>query len=108
MLNPKTHFIVTAEELDQIKNDCAAPERLDCENCIYKKDGDLPCTFKGANALMDEVMSRTLELELKNWSEFLLLSVWEKAVKKRITKSEGNQIYISDLWVIIQTVIKGG
>jgi hypothetical protein len=60
-----TKFVITKEELNQIKNDCAYPERFDCEECRYCSTGDLPCTFKGANALMDEVMTRTLEAELK-------------------------------------------
>lgn len=54
------HHPVTKEELDMIKNDCAYPEKPYCEGCKYDgtNDEDLPCKFKGANALMDEVLSR--------------------------------------------------
>lgn len=59
-------FLISREELDQVKNDCAYPEKYDCENCKYYHGAkDLPCTFKGANALMDEVLTRPLEAELK-------------------------------------------
>jgi hypothetical protein len=56
---------VTKEELDMIKNDCAFPDRLDCEECKFcNTHGDMPCLFKGANALMDEVISRPDPLAL--------------------------------------------
>jgi len=53
-------YLVT-EELNQIKNDCAEPERMECDGCKYwiettfdSSDHDISCTFKGANDLMDE------------------------------------------------------
>jgi len=67
-MTEQKYYLVTEEELNQIKNDCAFPERFSCEDgCEYWDETDdfLPCTFKGANALMDEVMKRTLEDELK-------------------------------------------
>jgi hypothetical protein len=70
-------FVITEEELDQIKNDCAYPERFECDNgCEYWfEEKDIPCTFKGANILMDEVMTRTLEDELKKERERLIAIV---------------------------------
>ena len=52
-------YIVTKEELNQIKNDCAFPERFGCDNgCkFWNIDEEIPCTWKGANALMGEVMT---------------------------------------------------
>lgn len=51
------YYPVTKDELDMIKNDCAYPTKLDCEGCDYD-DSLIGCNFKGANALMDEVLSR--------------------------------------------------
>jgi hypothetical protein len=68
------YYLVTKEELNQIKNDCVIPERFACEGCEYADDKDdthasgLGCNFKGANALMDEVLSRPDPLEvLEKW-----------------------------------------
>lgn len=65
---------VTKEELDQIKNDCAYPEREFCDDCelagAYSegRSSGLECKFKGANILMDEVVARTDPLEvLEKW-----------------------------------------
>lgn len=56
---------VTEEELDQIKNDCKYPELIDCEECgLFDGQSDLPCSFKGANILMDEVMERPDPLDI--------------------------------------------
>lgn len=60
------YFLITKEELDQIKNDCAFPETPNCDGCEYAGDFDsarasrLGCLFKGANALMDEIIKRPL------------------------------------------------
>ncbi len=60
------YFLVTEGELDQIKNDCAFPETLNCDGCEYAGDFDstkasgVGCMFKGANVLIDEVMKRPL------------------------------------------------
>ena len=48
---------VTKEELNMIKNDCAHPLRLDCEECMYSNPV-CGCKWKGANVLMDEVLAR--------------------------------------------------
>lgn len=53
------YFPVTREELNLIKNDCCHPEVDTCDRCEYASDGELPCTWKGANALMDEILTRT-------------------------------------------------
>lgn len=65
-------FLISREELDQVKNDCAYPEKPYCEGCAYcDEDEDITrasgfgCQFKGANALMDEVLTHPLETELK-------------------------------------------
>lgn len=57
-------YSVTKEELDMIKNNCAYPESQFCDGCEYA-DGEDPerasglgCNFIGANALMDEVLTR--------------------------------------------------
>jgi hypothetical protein len=69
---------VTKEELDMIKNDCAHSETNACDGCEYEGKSDHnpitsfnPCTFKGANALMDEVLSRPDPLTL--------LEAWRKS-----------------------------
>ena len=60
------YFLITKEELDQIKNDCAFPETPNCDGCEYAGDFDpvrasgVGCVFKGANALMDEIIKRSL------------------------------------------------
>jgi hypothetical protein len=64
------YYPVTKEELDWIKNDCRYPMRQFCDDCklagVY--DGDrasgLACKWKGANALMEEVLSRPDPLTL--------------------------------------------
>ena len=58
------YYPVTKEELDMIKNDCAHPEADSCDGCEYAGEFDeyrasrVGCNFKGANALMDEVLAR--------------------------------------------------
>ena len=56
-------YIITEEELNQIKNDCYHPNTLSCEECEFASDGINPCTWKGANALMDEVMTHPYQSE---------------------------------------------
>lgn len=57
-------YLVTERELNQIKNDCAYPESESCVGCPLADGEDdtrasgMGCNFKGANALMDEVLSR--------------------------------------------------
>jgi hypothetical protein len=67
------YYIVTKDELDMIKNDCAHPETNACDGCEYEGKSDHnpitsfnPCSFKGANALMDEVLERPLSEALRN------------------------------------------
>lgn len=80
--NTTKYYIVAEEELDQIKNDCAFPERLSCEDgCEYwDETGDLPCKFKGANALMDEVMERTLQEEKEKVMDMILKDLGERSM----------------------------
>jgi len=65
------YFLVTKEELDQIKNDCLYPLRESCDGCDCAEDIDgsrasgVGCSFIGANALMDKVMKRKLSNALK-------------------------------------------
>lgn len=75
--NTTKYYIVTEEELDQIKNDCAFPLTFGChDGCEYwDETGDLPCKFKGANALMDEVLTHTLEEELQKERERVLMKL---------------------------------
>ena len=56
-------YIITKEELNQIKNDCYHPNTLSCEECKFISAGINPCTWKGANALMDEVMTHPYQSE---------------------------------------------
>ena len=57
-------YLISESELNQIKNDCAYPDRSDCEGCPLADGEDktrasgLGCNFKGANILMDEVIAR--------------------------------------------------
>jgi len=74
---------VTEKELDMIKNDCAHPETESCDGCECWGEGhNLPCSFIGANALMDEVLTRPDPLEiLEAWRRFmperLSCNVWD-------------------------------
>ena len=53
------YYRVTEKELNQIKNDCVEPMRDGCEGCkCWDGTISFPCLFKGANALMDEVIER--------------------------------------------------
>jgi hypothetical protein len=58
-------YLVTALELDQIKNDCAYPERESCDGCPLADGEDetrasgFGCNFKGANVLMDEILAHS-------------------------------------------------
>jgi hypothetical protein len=65
---------VTKEELNMIKNDCAHPEIELCNGCEYEEtliNKCSPCKFKGANALMDEVLYRPDPLALlEAWIEY--------------------------------------
>ena len=67
------YYPVTEKELDQIKNDCAHPETELCNGCEYEETRTNKCslcTFKGANILMDEVLSRPDPLALlEAWRE---------------------------------------
>lgn len=58
MTEPK--YLVTKDELNWIKNDCRYPHSVSCEGCEYTSDGDNPCTWKGANILMDEIIETRL------------------------------------------------
>jgi len=72
-----TDFIISEEEMDMIKNEilcwriCAYPNKPYCEGCKYMGDPDdtraseVGCSFKGANALMDEVLERPLSSALE-------------------------------------------
>ena len=63
--------------MDMIKNEilcwriCAYPNKPYCEGCKYMGDPDdtraseVGCSFKGANALMDEVLERPLSSALE-------------------------------------------
>lgn len=83
------YFLVSAEELNEIKNDCAHPEKLYCEGCEYAGDPDdtrasaLGCNFKGANALMEEVMTHPLEAELQKDRE-KVINLIERFIKVAI------------------------
>lgn len=61
---PERMYLVSERELDQIKNDCAYPETESCIGCPLADGKDntrasgLGCKFIGANALMEEVLSR--------------------------------------------------
>ena len=56
-MNP--YYLVTKEELYMIKNDCKYPLSAGCDGCEYARPEETnPCTFIGANALMDEVLTR--------------------------------------------------
>jgi len=53
------YYIVSEEELYWIKNDCGHPLSPGCDGCEYARPEEAnPCIFKGANALIDEVLTR--------------------------------------------------
>ena len=53
------YYLVSEEELNWIKNDCRHPLPPGCDGCEYARPEEAnPCIFKGANALMDEVLTR--------------------------------------------------
>lgn len=52
------YFPITKQELSLIKNNCFHPETDSCDGCEYASMGELPCTWKGANVLEDEILSR--------------------------------------------------
>jgi hypothetical protein len=65
------YYPVTKEELDQIKNDCVHPETDSCDGCEFDSFEPPICRFIGANALMDEVLSRPDPLALlESWVHY--------------------------------------
>jgi len=86
-------FLISREEMDMIKNDCAYPDKQYCEGCKYAGDPDdtraseIGCTFKGANALMDEVLQRPLSNVLNEDKKKLLDDLCNLF---RWTNKEGN------------------
>ena len=78
------YFLVSREKLNQIKNDCANPDRLDCENCEYwDEENNALCIFRGANILMDEVLKHTLEAEIQKDREKVINPI-ERFIKEAI------------------------
>jgi hypothetical protein len=101
------YYLVTEKELDMIKNDCAHTETNTCDGCEYEgKSGHNPitsfnpCTFKGANILMDEVLTRKLPSKVLKELERL-----HKACGKYDYYEEGRRDAFD---VAIQIVKKGG
>ena len=75
------HHPVTKEELDKIKNDCIEPMRDNCEGCeCWNGTLKFPCEFIGANALMDEVLSRPDPLALLEAWRKHKSSLWQTTV----------------------------
>jgi hypothetical protein len=52
------YFPITKQELSLIKNNCFHPETDSCDGCEYVSDGDLPCTWEGANRLEEKILFR--------------------------------------------------
>jgi len=51
------YYPITEEELYQIKNDCAYPNKEGCEGCEYN-DLMEGCTWGGADIVTDKVLAR--------------------------------------------------
>lgn len=55
------YFPITKQELSLIKNDCYHPDTTSCEGCEFTSNDPIapsPCTWKGANVLEEEILSR--------------------------------------------------
>jgi len=74
------YFPITKQELSLIKNNCYHPETDSCDGCEYASYKDKGCTWKGANILEEEILTRNpyqserdtvLELLRLKYVEFL-------------------------------------
>ena len=52
------YFPITKQELSLIKNNCYHPETDSCDGCEYASYKDKGCTWKGANILEEEILTR--------------------------------------------------
>lgn len=52
------YFPITKQELSLVKNNCFHPETDSCDGCENASDGDLPCTWEGANILEEKILFR--------------------------------------------------
>lgn len=54
------YFLITKDELNWIKNNCAHPETISCDGCEFACDDEksCPCSWIGANALEEEILTR--------------------------------------------------
>ena len=100
------YYLVSEEELDWIKNDCGHPLSPGCDWCEYARPEEVnPCTFKGANALMDEVLTRPYNPEADRAK--MMMKIWEGVVYKRCIDTP-RKIELQDLWDILQDSVRGG
>jgi hypothetical protein len=98
------YYLVSEEELYWIKNDCRHPLLPGCDGCEYHRDNSDPCAFKGANALMDEVLTRPYNPEADRAK--MVMKIWEGVVHKRCVDTP-RKIELQDLWDILQDIIRG-